>query len=90
MKIKLRTLVIMNNFKGQTTEKVIHALDAANIHACFLPSNTTYLLQPMDLTVNKPVKAFLRRKFEEWYATNLISHKAQTNIDFSIQIFFWF
>ena len=74
-------LVIMDNFKGQTTEKVIHALDAANIHTCFLPSNTMDLLQPMDLTVNKPVKAFLRHKFEEWYATNLISQLKESNLE---------
>ena len=73
-------LVIMDNFKGQSTEKVIHILDTANIHVCFLPSNTTDLLQPMDLTVNKPVKAFLRRKFEDWYATKLISQLDLTDI----------
>ena len=73
-------LVIMDKFKGQTTEKVIRALDAANIHTCFLPSNTTGLLQPMDLTVNKPMNAFLRRKFEEWYAINLISQLEESTL----------
>ena len=59
---------------------VLSALDAANIHVCFLPSNTTDLLQPMDLTVNKPVKVFLRRKFEEWYATKLMSQLEESDI----------
>ena len=47
-------LVMMDNFKGQTTEKVIRAVDAANIHTCSLSSNTMDLLQLMDLTVSKP------------------------------------
>ena len=31
------------------------------VHVCLLPPNTTDLLQPMDLSVNKPAKDFLRR-----------------------------
>ena len=31
-------------------------------------SNTTDCLQPMDVAVNKPAKAFLKQKFETWYA----------------------
>ena len=28
-------------------------------------------MQPLDLTVNKPAKEFLRGKFEEWYAEQI-------------------
>ena len=70
----------MDTFKGQTTEKVIRILDTANIHVCFLPSNTTDLLQPMDLTVNKPAKAFLKCKFEELYATKLILQLEESSL----------
>jgi len=31
-------------------------------------ANTTDLLQPMDLSVNKPAKDFLKRHFEDWYS----------------------
>ena len=31
-------------------------------------ANTTDLLQPMDISVNKPEKDFLRRKFQRWYS----------------------
>ena len=58
-------LVIMNNFKGQTISTINSILEAHNIHVCYLPPNTTDLLQPMDITVNKPAKDFLKRKFEE-------------------------
>ena len=60
-------LVILDNFKGQTTPAVNKLLEDNNIHVSLLPSNTTDRLQPMDLTVNKPVKAFLKHKFEECY-----------------------
>ena len=61
-------LVIMDNFKG-------------NIHVCLLPPNTTDLLQPMDIAVNKPAKDFLKRNFEEW-GDYLQAHSANWRITF--------
>ena len=61
-------VVIMDNFKGQVTSGVNDLLESHNIHVCLLPPNTTDLLQPMDISVNKPAKDFLKRKFEEWYS----------------------
>ena len=66
-------LLILDNFKGHSTDAVINLLEANNIHTCFLPANCTDLLQPMDLSVNKPVKDFLRNKFENWYADKIAS-----------------
>ena len=65
-------VVIMDNFKGQITPSVNQLLDANDIHVCLLPPNTTDLLQPMDLTVNKPAKEFIKKKFEQWYADQII------------------
>lgn len=50
-------LLIMDNFKGQLTASVNALLEANNIHVCLLPANTTDLLQPLDIAVNKPVEA---------------------------------
>ena len=33
-----------------------------------VPANCTDLLQPLDISVNKPAKLFLRSKFQEWYS----------------------
>ena len=66
-------LVIMDNFKGQITSSVIELLESNNIHVCLLPANTTNQFQPMDLSVNKPAKDFLKRCFEDWYAEQAIS-----------------
>ena len=61
-------VVIVDNFKGQITPAVTELLESQNIHTCLLPPNTTDLLQPLDLSVNKPAKDFLRQCFEEWYS----------------------
>ena len=60
-------VVIIDNFKGQITSSVTNLLELNNIHVCLLRPNTTDLLQPMDLSVNKPAKDFLKRRFGDWY-----------------------
>ena len=64
-------LVIMDNFKGQITPCVNAILEENSIHVCLLPANTTDLLQPVDISVNKPVKDFLRQKFQDWYSSQI-------------------
>lgn len=64
-------VVIMDNFKGQVTEKMIELMESHDIHMCLLPANTTDRLQPMDVAVNKPAKAFLKKKFQTWYAEQI-------------------
>ena len=39
-----------------------------NILAVIVPSNCTDLLQPLDLSVNKPLKDHLRSNFHAWYS----------------------
>lgn len=65
-------IIIMDNFKGQVTPIIFQHLEAYNIHPCLLPPNTTDRLQPMDLTLNKPVKYFLKQRFEEWYSSEVM------------------
>lgn len=64
--------IIMDNFKGQVTDSVHALLEEHGIYPCLLPPNTTDRLQPLDVSVNKPAKDFLRRKFEEWYTDEVI------------------
>ena len=54
-------LIIMDNFKGQLTEKVNDLLEENHLHVCLLPLNTTDLLQPMDISVNKASKKLPER-----------------------------
>ena len=77
-------VIIIDNFKGQVTEKITTLLEKCNLHVCLLPANTTDLLQPMDISVNKPAKSFLRKQFAEWYSEQLIQQiqtQPTSNID---------
>ena len=70
----------MDNFKGQVTANITGLLEANNLHICLLPPNTTDLLQPMDLTVSKPAKSFLKNAFSQWYADQLLQQLEDDDI----------
>ena len=61
-------LAIFDVFKGQQTEDVIRMLEENNIHVVSISANCIDCLQPMDLSVNKSMKEFMRTKFREWYS----------------------
>ena len=64
-------LAIFDHFKGQLTDNITQELEANNIHSVLIPAAHTGQLQPMDISVNKVVKSFLRSKFTEWYSDEL-------------------
>ena len=61
-------LAIFDVFKGQQTESVLKMLEENNILVVSVPANCTDRLQPMDLSINKSVKEFMRGKFRDWYS----------------------
>ena len=74
-------LVVIDNFKGQITPAVNAALDECDIHVFLLPPNTTYTLQPLDISVNKPAKDFIRGKFQEWYLNKVMQQLNELAVD---------
>jgi len=74
-------LIITDNFKGQVTANISKLLEDNNLHVCLLPPNTTELLQPMDLAVNKPAKSFRKNEFSEWYSKEILQQlKANSSV----------
>ena len=51
----------MDNFTGQATLPVSTLLEDHDIHVCLLPPNTTDLLQPTDISVNKSAKDYPKK-----------------------------
>ena len=64
-------LVIYDVFKGQCTETISNILQASDILYVHVPANCTDKLQPLDLSINKPAKEFLRSRFQEWYSQQI-------------------
>ena len=75
----LPALVIMDDFKGQVTDSVKDFLEENNVHIAFVSPHTTDLLQPLNVSVNKPAKYFLHQKFDGWYASEIFKQPDNTD-----------
>ena len=64
-------LTIFDQFRGQLTNSFMCCLAANNVIIVEVLPNSTGILQPVDLSVNKAVKDFLKWKFQLWYADNI-------------------
>ena len=64
-------LAIFDTFKGHKGEEMETLLLRNNILPVMVPSNCTDLLQPLDLSVNKPLKDHLRSSFQHWYSEQI-------------------
>ena len=69
-------LVIFDNFKAQITDEVLQLLEDNNVRVARVLPNCTDCLQPMDVSVNKVVKNFLRQQFQKWYADQVYEQLA--------------
>lgn len=70
------SLLIFDNFKAQITSSILTLLDSHYVNVVLIPANCTDRLQPMDLSVNKAAKDFLRSQFRDWYA-----HEVSSNLE---------
>ena len=53
------------------TKEVLDLYKKENIEITCVPANMTHFLQPLDLTVNGYAKKHTRRKFNDWYTTQI-------------------
>ena len=61
-------------------------MEKNNIHTVTVPANTTDRLQPLNVSVNKPAKDFLRGKFNEWYAETIVEGGDGCIVDMWLQV----
>ncbi len=82
-----RALVICKVFKGQVTDNVVKKLESINCDFVPVPANMTHFLQPLDLTINKSAKQFMRREFVMYYsAVKLDNGKQMEEIDVDFRL----
>lgn len=49
-------------------DRILSLLDDNHLRLAIVPANCTDRQKPLDVSVNKPGKEFLRRKFQQWYS----------------------
>ena len=64
-------LPIIDVFRGQMTEPVLNFIKEYKICLVKVPANMTDIFQSLDLTVNRSAKSFFKRKFTQWYSSQI-------------------
>ncbi|ELU15161.1 hypothetical protein CAPTEDRAFT_190778 [Capitella teleta] len=62
-----KMVCLFDVFCGQWTKRCKKFLGENNIIAIQVPANCTDKLQPMDLSINKPLKTVMKDRFQTWY-----------------------
>ena len=65
------TLVIFDEFNGQTTDTIIDLLTTNNVYYVIVPPNCTDKLQLLNVSVNKTAKDCVRHQFQMWYTKQI-------------------
>ena len=69
----------MDVSRGQMTDPVVLKLRENSIFLVRVPANMINLYQPLDLTVNGAVKAFLKRKHQKLYLNQIKAFSTETS-----------
>ena len=84
------SLIIMDTFKGQGNDEVAKLCRSNNCALIVVPHNLTNKFQPLDITVNKPAKSFIKDKYNMWYpeqvAKQLNEGKAPADVEVSLNL----
>ena len=63
-----KILLICDNFGSHKTQKVkdFMSKEYPLIDILLLPPNTTSILQPLDISINKPFKTYIKNQYMDW------------------------
>ena len=84
------SLIIMDTVKGQDNDEVAKLCSKNNCALIIAPQNLTNKFQPLNITVNKPAKSFIKDKYNMWYieqvAKQLNEGKAPADVEVSLNL----
>lgn len=61
-----RSLLILDTYKAHMTARFVSAVSALNCDIIYIPGGLTPILQPLDISVNKPIKDYIRDSYSRW------------------------
>lgn len=63
---EVEPVLILDAFKVHTMFSVVDAIQALGVRIEIIPSGCTFLCQPVDIGINKPIKEDIRKSWEAW------------------------
>ena len=83
---KQKALVIMDIFSEQTIPETLDSYKVYDIYVIHVLADLTKYYQPLDLTVNREAKRFLKRKFVDWYSCQVSNQLSDGKSLESVQV----
>lgn len=75
-----KSLLVWDRFSAHLTESVYAAVKGVNTDMAVIPGGLTGILQPLDVSINKPFKDALRARWEQWMASESYTLTAGGNM----------
>lgn len=66
--LRKRCLLVLDSFRGHIEESVKNRMKELNTHPAIIPGGLTSILQPLDVSVNKPFKDHVKTLYTDWMA----------------------
>lgn len=67
--LRLPALLVLDSYRGHLVEPVRNRLAECRTDMAVIPGGLTSVLQPLDVSINKPFKENIRRLYSEWMAS---------------------
>ena len=68
------SLLIMDQASMHITEDIIKEIEKYDTEIIFIPKGMTRILQPLDVSINKPFKTLIRKKYAEYCCNKNLSY----------------
>ena len=65
--VNQKPVLIFDQCKVHTSAQILKFLERKKITYEVIPAGTTGYLQPLDISINRPLKAYIKEKFDKWY-----------------------
>lgn len=63
--------LVFDSFEAHVTDRVKRALERENMNLAVILGGSTSILQPLDVSLNKPFKDGVRKRWMEWMANGI-------------------
>lgn len=64
------SMLVIDSFRGHLTDKVKMKMRQEKSDMVVIPGGMTGILQPLDVSINRPFKVHMRRMYREWRCTS--------------------
>lgn len=78
----LPAVLIYDAFRAHATEGIQNKVASLNARLIMVPKNMTDHLQPFDISVNKPAKNVLTKRYSEWYMEQVVELEENGDPDY--------